>query len=358
MFGAPTYKEILDIHKNAYLLGLSATPYRRGTGFGLGNMFDCIVQGEQMRNLIDAGYLLPPIHYSAEGDCSEKSLRGNVLENWAKLANDRSTIIFTSTVRQSKGYVEQFQRYGISIAHIDAYTSDEDRETIYSGFNSGEIQVLTNCNVATEGSDLPIASAVVIAKNVSYLPRYLQMSGRGARIYPGQKDYLILDHSDCVKKFGLADDVYEWTLDSRVVAAKNKTNEKERKPVTCEACSHLFYYQPKCPMCMTPVVIKNQFAKTTDEDLVIVGKSKKRKVHTDELIKWFGMFFHYGKYTKKFDKPFGWAVHKWADKYKIPFDMKYKSDPIEPDEGFLNYMVHLNIRYHKFKKKQELKNAA
>ena len=358
MFGAPTYKAVLETHSNAFHLGLSATPFRKGTpGYGLGNMFDILIHGEPMSKLIRDGYLLPPVHYSLERN-EEKILRGDLLDNWARLAGDRQTIVFAKNVSQSKAIRDRFQYYGISVAHIDSHTKDEDREIIYNGFNSGEIQVLTNCNIATEGSDFPCCSCVVIAKNVSSLPRYLQMGGRPARPFKDQKDYLVLDHSGCVERFGRIDDEYEWTLDTKVIAVKNKTVKKERKAITCEKCSHIFYYKEKCPMCFTPVTIKNQFIETTDEDLVLVGNNRKKKISTDELRRWHGMFKTWwseqnerrAKQGKYLFKP-GWVAYKFKDKFGV-WPNKYPSDPIMYDDGFINYMVHLNIKYAKSKRKQ------
>ena len=357
---APTYKAILEHYKDKYIIGLSATPLG-ASGTGLGTTFQEIVQCVPTAELISQGFLVPPVHYAPSkpdltgvgvvaGDYNKKQLGervnkprlvGDIYENWARLASDRSTIIFATNVKHSVAIKQEFEKYGVSIAHIDAHTCDEEREDIYRGFENGDIQVLTNVGVCCEGSDLPIASAVVIAKPTLQIGRWIQMGGRGARPYPGKENFLILDHAGCIERHGFIDDEVEWSLDAKKPAAKKKVvRKKEKTLLTCEECSFVFSGK-RCPQCGLDVPDWGKKIEAAEAELVEIGKVKQRPPTMEEKRKFYGMLEWWRR-----DKGYreGWVAHKYRSKYNCwPRGMK-DVRPEYPDAGFFNWIKYLNIK--------------
>jgi DNA repair protein RadD len=242
---ARTYLEIRKAYPTAKVIGLTATPARGdGRGFG-GDLFSDLVKVPTYRSLIEDGYLVPPVVFAPvipdlkgvrtldTGDYSPSALEermntavlvGGIVEHWHKLGHNRPTIVFTSGVRHSVHLREEFRLAGIAAEHIDARTPLGERKRIVDGFRAGDIKVLCNCAIFTEGFDEPSASCLVLARPTKLLPMYRQMVGRVLRPHPGKLDARILDHSGAVYRHGYPDDEIEWTLE----ADDRAVNQSER----------------------------------------------------------------------------------------------------------------------------------
>lgn len=119
-------------------------------------------------------------------------------------AADRQGIVFAPTVDMAHEMAEAFTEEGFPAAAIDGTTPTEQRRETLAKFARGELQVLANCMVLTEGFDAPWCSAVVIARPTSSAPLYIQMAGRGLRPHPGKHDAVILDVVGVTGKHKLA----------------------------------------------------------------------------------------------------------------------------------------------------------
>jgi len=366
---APTYRKIVENYKDKYIVGLSATPMGAG-GTGLGEVFDEIVTCVPTADLVRDGFLVPAIHYAPStpdlkgvgmlgNDYNGKQLDkrvnkpkviGSILENWLRLASDRKTLIFALNVLHSKHIVELFSSNGIRIAHIDAHTNDEERAEIYYQFEHGDLQIITNVGVACEGSDLPVASAICVARPTKVLSRWLQMAGRGARPYPGKKDYLLLDFAGCIDEHGYVDDPVEWQLDAKKPAAEKKIDrtKKEKKIITCEFCKAAFTGK-RCPVCGHEFVSHGKKVEFAEADLVIV-KGELQKAKEDEQRTFISML-EYERRLRGYKQ--GWVYHQFIDKFKVAPEENVEVVPLEPDITFKNWMVYKRIRASKSKKRQQ-----
>ena len=110
-------------------------------------------------------------------------------------------------------------------------TPQQTRDAMITKFSDGELRVLVNVAVATEGFDLPDASSVVIARPTQSLALYLQMLGRGLRPKPNGGDCLILDLAGNAIAHGLPQQPREWSL-----APRGQPPEGEAPVVWCEHC--------------------------------------------------------------------------------------------------------------------------
>lgn len=302
---AGSYEKIIARYPKALLIGLTATPARLD-GKGLGTLFDEIVDVSSYTDLIEAGYLVPfrifeptNIDFSGvktvAGDFNKKQaherlakskIYGDILEHWQRLAADRSTILFAASVEDSKRLVDSFTAAGVVACHVDGTTKAEERKKSFDGFRSGKIQVLCNVGIATEGTDLPVASCIVLANPTKSLVLHHQMVGRGLRINPGKQDCLILDHVGNHGRLGWIDDEILWTLDCQKMT-RNKTRETTAPIRTCPKC----YYCMKggtnvCERCGHEFKVKSREPKKVDAELKEATRSgapKTYTTHKDEL---------------------------------------------------------------------------
>jgi DNA repair protein RadD len=370
---APTYRQIIDMYGDKRIIGLSATPMG-AKATGLGDVFEEIITCIPTAELVKLGHLVPAVHYAPSkpdlkgvgilaGDYNLKELGarvdkpkliGDLLENWLNIAPDRKTIVFATNVKHSKHIRDRFTNNGISIAHIDAHTNDEERVEIYKNFEHGDLQVITNVGVACEGSDLPICGCICVCKPTRVLSRWLQMAGRGARPYPGKEDYLLLDFAGCIDEHGLVDDPVEWDLDAKKPAARKKVvRKKEKHLMTCEYCSTVFTGK-RCPMCGNEVKDWGKKIEALDAELVEVKKSAERKLTTQDKRRWYGMFKSEMQRLGKTEK---WLLAQYKSKTGVwPRNME-DVPSIEADLECKNWLTHQRVKWANSKRKQEKANA-
>src|SRR5262249_11301746 len=145
---------------------------------------------------------------------------------------------------------------GVIAEHIDAKTPLQDRKRIIAEFRSGEIRVLCNCAIFTEGFDEPAASCLILARPTKLLTMYRQMVGRVLRPHPesGKVDARIIDHSGAVYRHGYPDDEVEWVLSPNEKAvnkseAARAANGRRRELTECPKCSAVRMEGEPCGVC-------------------------------------------------------------------------------------------------------------
>lgn len=268
---AKTYQKIYQFWDKVPRLGFTATPWRL-SGEGLGRIYDDMVVGPQVQWLIDHHRLAPVKVFGAElGDQSvlrksstgdytgssladfEKTIDGGIVESWHKFAGNRKTIVYCSTVDFAKKVAEMFNQAGVPAAEADAKTPAKQREQVMSDFKSGKIQVLTNCDLISEGFNVPDCSCVVLLRPTKSLVLYIQQAMRCMRYQP-DKQAVIIDQVRNFEQFGLPTDNRQWTLKDR---KKPKDNDDEPSLTTCPKCFMVMLStDSECPNCGYVVPVK------------------------------------------------------------------------------------------------------
>lgn len=296
-----SYRRLIDHYPEAVVLGLTATPTRID-GKGLGDIFQKIISGPTIQELILQGYLVPVRHFApftpglasvrtVAGDYDEHVLSdimdkpqlvGDVVEHWKKLAVGRQTIVFATSIEHSRHLADAFVRQNISAIHIDGKTKPEVRDHALKGLASGFINVVCNVGIGVEGLDIPVVSCVVLARPTKSLTLYLQACGRGSRPADGKKDNLILDHAGCAIEHGLVTEDREWTLESSVARKKNK--EKEISVATCPKCFAAYNSKIKtCPNCGFVAPVNYREVDQVDGSLVEVDEKNFKRFRRAEV---------------------------------------------------------------------------
>jgi ATP-dependent helicase IRC3 len=210
---APTYKKVLAALSSKLTIGFTATA-DRGDGQGLDDIFQDIVYTKDILEMITAGYLVDikakqlrlDVNFNklhtrngdfVESELEEMLLDANILVHgpaaYREHAADRKALAFVPTVKLAHDLADAFNKAGIVSAAIDAGTPLEQRRALLVRYARGEIRVLTNCMVLTEGYDDPSTDCIIMARPTKSRPLYTQMIGRGTRLHPGKQNLLVLD---------------------------------------------------------------------------------------------------------------------------------------------------------------------
>lgn len=211
---AASYGKVYAAFPDALQLGVTAT-LARGDGVGLGSVWEEVVYSKSVLWMISKGYLtdVKAKRVDIEGFdlAGLKTIRGDyqasdlgqameaagadkvIATVYKEHAADRQGVVFTPTVETAWTTCEALASTGIPSAVIHGGTPRDERQSTFEGFRTGEIQVLVNCMVLTEGFDAPWASCAVIARPTQSQPLYVQMVGRVLRTWPGKTDALVLD---------------------------------------------------------------------------------------------------------------------------------------------------------------------
>jgi DNA repair protein RadD len=308
---ARTYWETREAYSNAKIIGLSATP-ARGDGRGLGgDLFSDLVKVPTYAELIELGFLVPPIVYAPvvpdlsgvktldTGDYSPSELEarmnsnvlvGGIIEHWHKIGENRPTIAFTSGVKHSAHLRDEFRLSGVAAEHIDAKTPLDERKRIIADFRAGRVRVLCNCMIFTEGFDEPSASCLVLARPTRLLAMYRQMAGRVLRPHPGKSDAQILDHSGAVYRHGYPDDEIEWTLEADDLAvnqserARRNADPHHRGLCECPACGAVRTEGEGCLHCGWKPETRPRVLEVQDGDLGRVGRDRSVNALPDDAL--------------------------------------------------------------------------
>ena len=218
------------------VLGLTATPWRLSLKEGFDHLYDALTVGAQPLDLVDGGYLAPirvitdPVIRGAgknsTGDYSAAAtMRRNqndvLIENavdWLQELGltDERTIAYCIGIEHAKGLAAAANEAGIPSGVVFGASDQppEERDATIAAFGRGDIRLIANCEVVTEGFDLPEASICLMLRPTESLTLYLQMVGRVRRPLPG-KTAILLDSTDNTERLGLPDKEREWTLEPR-----------------------------------------------------------------------------------------------------------------------------------------------
>lgn len=113
-------------------------------------------------------------------------------------------VVFAASVESAQTLATLLTLRGRPAASIDQDTNPEDRRVAIERFKSGDLKVLTNYAVLSQGFDAPKTDAVYITRPTSSEVRYQQMVGRGLRgpKNGGTEEVLIVNMLDNIVEFG------------------------------------------------------------------------------------------------------------------------------------------------------------
>lgn len=213
---AESYRRILDYFNPKFLLGVTATP-QRSDSIRLTDVFQEITYYKNIQDLIKEGYLSRIIGYrvktntdiseveTSHGDYTLSQLEDKidnterntlVVKSYLQFASNKKAVVFASGVNHAKHLAASFTQNKISVRVVVGDTPDEERKQILLDFKNGDIKVIVNVGVLTEGFDEPSIDAIIIARPTRSTLLYTQIVGRGTRIFEGKEHCIIIDIAD------------------------------------------------------------------------------------------------------------------------------------------------------------------
>lgn len=309
-----------ELFPNALGLGVTATPCRadgKGLGRDSDGLFDEMIVGTYMRELIDLGYLtdyrivsartqdlnLDGVSKGANGDWTRNGLRkatrksrlvGDCVDSYLKYASGKRAVVFATDVEGSEEIAQQFRERGVTAAAVSGADTATVRAAALRDFAAGRLKVLINCDLFGEGFDLPAIDVVIMARPTESYSLYCQQFGRALRLLlpreimarweeftpEERKHYIatsakpvatIIDHVGNVIRHGLPDAEREWSLDGGPESNRRGTPVDAIPLRTClnEACLNV-YERSKvfCPFCgHTPVPAQRNKPEHVEGDL-------------------------------------------------------------------------------------------
>lgn len=266
---AKTYRKIFDYYSDVPRLGFTGSPWRL-SGKGFKDIYSAMVEGPTTKWLIEHHKLAPFTVYgyqlgdknllrkSSTGDYTSKSMddftksiiHGDIVKSWLKFAKGRKTIIYCHSTSFSKIVAQEFRNAGINAIHADAKTTSKRREQIMDSFKQGQIKVLCNVDLVSEGFNVPDCSCVVLLRPTESLVVYLQQSMRAMRYQP-HKQAIIIDQVGNFERFGLPDADRKWTLEDRSKHPQRDGQAIDGPAIkTCPECFGVIKADlVTCPLC-------------------------------------------------------------------------------------------------------------
>lgn len=224
------FKKVLNLlPEKCFVIGATATPISTSRKDPLKNYFQDIVCPVSIPDLVGKGYLVPARTFSAKldrsalktkmGEYTDESLMEmfdkrvvyqGVIEKWKEFGENRKTICFNVNVLHSIKMAEEFNNAGIPSKHLDGTTPKELREKILREFKLGEFKILCNVGIVTTGYDEPSVSCIIVNRATQSIPLWLQMCGRGSRLYPGKENFHVIDMGENYRFLGLWGAERDW----------------------------------------------------------------------------------------------------------------------------------------------------
>jgi DNA repair protein RadD len=264
----PTVLSIIEAMReanpNLRVIGLSATPYRMGTGYIFAKWpdgkpvpenqtrdpyFGACVYRIRARQLIDAGYLTPPVIGSIgvasyetmnmqlnvrgqfDAEDIDRAFHGqgrktsSIIADIVGQSRDREGVmIFAATVRHAQECMESLPP-SLS-ALVTGETPKAERKRILTAFKARKIKYLVNVSVLTTGFDAPHVDVIAILRATESVGLLQQIVGRGLRLSPGKTNCVVLDYAQNIDRHCPDGDIFSPEV-------KVRGGEKGEGSLTC-----------------------------------------------------------------------------------------------------------------------------
>lgn len=317
---------------NLRTVGVTATALRLD-GEGLGGNFDTIVIGPSSAALTELGALCPyrlfapatPVDLSGigrqagdfargatEAAIDKPRITGDAVSHYRKLCDGAPAVAFCVSIAHAEHVAETFRAQGYRSASIDGKMDHGLRAALVADFKRGAINVLTSCDLISEGFDLPGLCSAILLRPTMSLALYLQQVGRALRIAPGKREAIILDHVGNSARHGMPDDDREWSLIGRSGDRKTKAGA-----AACRQCEKCFAVSPaaalKCRECGEVFPVRPREVEQVDGELseVEIARARREAMRDQAQADSVEALTELGR-RRGMKNPAGWAMHVYT----------------------------------------------
>lgn len=225
-----SFRKLLSSFKNAFILGVTATPLSSNIKLPMHQNYDELIVGDTIQSLIDKGFLAKANTYSYDvgltslkvginGDYTVKSsddlytnmaMQEKLLHAYVEKSLGKKTLIFNNGINTSLYVYETFKEAGYDIRHLDNTSSNEERKDILDWFKHTPNAILTSVGILTTGFDEPTVETIILNRATKSLTLYFQMIGRGSRKLKNKDEFTVIDLGNNAARFGLWSDPVNW----------------------------------------------------------------------------------------------------------------------------------------------------
>lgn len=319
---------------NTFTVGLTATPIRLD-GKPLGSVFDVLIEGVDVKWLIENKRLAPYEYYAPStvdtsglrtvcGDfvvsdleqlMNERAIYGNVINAYRKFANGERSIAYCVSVKHAKATADSFNAVGIRAEMLSASTPAKQRERVMDTFRKGEITVLCNVGIISEGISIDEVTCCMLLRPTESVALGIQQMMRCMRYLP-DKTAKILDFVGNYTRVGLPDDKREWSLD-KPISRKKLTDENGNFYIRCcPECFMTFATADVCPFCGTQYPLhpreiaaheEIELRRISEEEIARVEEEKKKSRQEQGRAQTFEELVALGR-SRGYKNPAFWAA--------------------------------------------------
>jgi len=342
---------LMEAYNKVYFVGLSATPYSKG----LGKYYTDLIVPTNPRELLMLDYL-NPINYFAgvtpdmkgvptvqiktggrdfnpnktEIVMNDPKLIGDCVKEWFEKANGMCTYAFNCSRAASQAMVDEFLANGVSAAHIDCYTDDDERDKLYKAHHNGDIKILSCYSLLEVGTNERKVQCLIDRSPTKSLIRYVQRGGRIQRILEGKGASVYLDQAGNVDRFGMfIEDVVPTELHDgekkyREDECINKPKE-EKEARKCPKCPNGIMLGLTCQSCGHEMPSRREMVETVAGELKPIKEVRREKRDFLEGLLALGQ-------ERNYKGAQGWAKHRFKDKFgEFPSFPQLKAGTITPE---------------------------
>jgi superfamily II DNA or RNA helicase len=324
---AGAWASVVAQYPEARVLGVTATPQRLD-GKGLGQVFDDLIRGPEVADLIEQNFLARPIYYAPKtvsmdgvrttagdynrADLAERmdrpTITGDAVTHYRKYCDGHPCIVFCTGIKHAEHVAAAFNAEGYRFQVIDGTLSKDERARRVLDLSSGTLHGLVSVDIVSEGFDLPCVSTAILLRPTASLSLHLQQIGRVLRPSPGKQRAVIIDHVGNCRRHGLAEEIRDWSLDGIPKRAKRGQQDDVQSTRQCPQCFAVHTPSPACPQCLHVYEIKDRIPDVVDGELEELKarqqvRERKREQGTAQTIE---DLIRVGK-ARGMKNPYGWA---------------------------------------------------
>lgn len=238
------YLQFFEFFCDTKFLGVTATPERLD-GRGLSEMYERLVLGPTIHELISLGFLTDVVYFcppiqgienlhrrGTEYDPDElerlletRKVYGKTIDHYKRHAWGKPALVFCRSIKAADETAQKFNAAGFLFENIDGTMSYKRRKALIGALRTGEIHGLTSCELITYGLDVPRVECIIMLRPTLSRTLFLQMIGRGLRPFEGKQRCVVLDHVGNLQVHGHPLAPYEWNFHGREKPKRKRDSE-------------------------------------------------------------------------------------------------------------------------------------
>ena len=298
-----------EINQNCRFIGLTATPYRLDGGINYGGkstLFDRLSYNTPLSLMFDEGYLTKPVTLptsqvdltgvrKTRGDYDKAQMQSAMLNYWVKgnktleikqaadAKDCKSIVVYCAGIAHAELVHQELLQLGETSVIITGETLPLLRSVSLDLFANRKKRWIINVDVLTTGWDAPNVDCVVMARATASAGLFLQIVGRGTRLYPKKEQFYVIDMGQNIERHGAIDsDTYGYDT-----IKDPQTGEGEVPKKVCPKCFEIVHAAAKtCPKCGLLFPERTKDLSSTSESITV--KTTKHRVVTEAYKAWAG----------------------------------------------------------------------